>query len=281
VRRNLAVGISASSLLDRTFSTSYGITETIAGQQVPAVATYESRGAITDVRVGAGYWLARTLRVGLAGHVLVGENRVNSGRSFPSDSLRYRRIADTVSIDYSGRAFSAGVDWTPVRGIGLAGSYRRGGRLRTLSGDTTLTTASAPDRVGVGVAVDRITGATFAASYSRTTWTRMRGLAGGDVSVSDAPEFAVGADVAGPRLGASPVLLRAGFRRRTLPFGIDGAEARETAFTGGLGAPLAAGRAMLDLAVQRAQRDFDGAAAPLGDARERAWTLSVGVTVRP
>ena len=56
---------------------------------------------------------------------------------------------------------------------------------------------------------------------------------------------------------------------------------RETAFTGGLGLPFSGGRALADLALQRASRTPDGGTTAVQGARERAWTLSLGFTVRP
>jgi hypothetical protein len=47
--------------------------------------------------------------------------------------------------------------------------------------------------------------------------------------------------------------------------------------SGGLGLLLAANRAMLDLGVQRASRSASGA----GDLDESAWTVSVGLRIRP
>jgi hypothetical protein len=104
--------------------------------------------------------------------------------------------------------------------------------------------------------------------------------------VSDVVEFGVGADVAGPRLGGSPILLRVGGRWRELPFGVRAvvlralpaaSDIRETAYTGGIGLPLAAGRVVIDFGAQRATRSSD----TRSDVSEQAWTLSFGLRVRP
>jgi hypothetical protein len=88
------------------------------------------------------------------------------------------------------------------------------------------------------------------------------------------------------------VVLRGGARFRTLPFGVagdrfgdgtgDGAEtiwAKERAWSLGAGIPLAnvggLSRAALDLAVQNASRSG------VPGISERAWTLSVGLAIRP
>jgi hypothetical protein len=70
-------------------------------------------------------------------------------------------------------------------------------------------------------------------------------------------------------------MLRLGGRVRTLPFPAAGKEVTERSFTAGLGTLWAQGHLITDLALIRANRD-----AGLPDS-EKAWTLSVGVTIRP
>lgn len=280
LRRRVTLGLSASTFLDRTFSTEFPTTTRFPGGPVNTIERIESSGSIADLRAGVGVYVSRALRVGIAGHVLTGENRLVSARSF-EDTLRFGNVSDTSSIDYRGSSVSAGFELTPIRGVSLAGSLRKGGTLRALRNDTTLSRAHAPDRYGVGLRLDRVTGATFAASYARETWSRMQPLGTSALQTHDSEEFAGGVEALGPRLGDNALLLRLGGRRRTLPFGIDGAEIRETAFSGGLGLPLVGGRTLADVAVQRANRTPHGGSAAVQGVREHAWTLSVGFTVRP
>jgi hypothetical protein len=274
-----AVGLSASTLLDRTFSTTFTSETPIGGELITATESIESRGSVADLRLGAGWAFSNAIRVGLGGHVLSGENRLVSGRVF-ADTLQFGRVADSSVIDFSGIAASAGVELRPVRGLGVAASYRKGGRLRTERNDSTLTSATAPDRMGVAVRFDRVAGAAFGVSYARNRWSNLQGLGATELNVRDGTELAAGAEVVGPRYGNNVILLRLGGRRRDLPFGVGSADVRETAFSGGLGAPLAGGRALFDLALQHASRTTRGGA-DAAEARERAWTLSLGFTVRP
>lgn len=288
VRQRYGLALSASTYLDRSFTTERETSSLIGEERVTTRERIESRGAIADLRVAFGAVATRWLRVGVAGHALTGENRLVSGRSF-GDTTRFGSVSDSSTLDYSGLAVSAGVEVTPLRGLSIAGSARRGGTLRTLRADTTLTRGDAPDRYGLGLRVDRVTGATFAAGWSRTTWTNMRTLADprpgrAAFDVRDADELMAGIEAVGPRIGESVILLRLGGRQRDLPFGVRGAAIQERAYSGGLGVPFVGGRALADLAVQHATRTTDGAAgvsAAVRDARERAWTLSVGFTVRP
>jgi hypothetical protein len=279
-RRRGMFALSASTLLDRTFSTTFADTAQFVDGPVPAIGRVESTGSIADVRVGVAYAVSRVLRVGVSGHLLTGENRLVSGRQF-TDTSRFQSRSDTTSVDYSGSAVTLGAEVTPVRGVRVAGSYRRGGAMKSIVGDSTLSRASAPDRAGLAVRVDRIPGASLAVSYARTSWTRMRGLGTAALLVSDASDVSAGVEAVGPRLGETPLLLRLGARQRGLPFGVAGARVRETSFGGGAGLPLGGGRALADVAVQRALRSTDGGTALVSAARERAWLLSIGFTVRP
>jgi hypothetical protein len=277
-RGELALG--ASTYLDRTFSTTVATTTQIGTEQIGTTERIESRGSIADVRLGGAWVFANALRVGVAGHVLSGENRLVSARVF-EDTARFGSVADSSVLDYSGIAASAGVEWRPVRGFALAGSYRIGGTLRTEREDTTVTRADAPDRMGVSVRVDRITGAAIGASWSRTNWSNMRALGSSALRVRDATEFAVGAEIIGPRYGENVVLVRLGGRQRELPFGVGSADVRERAFSAGVGAPLGGGRALIDFAIQHATRSAHGTLGAGATPTERALTLSFGFTVRP
>lgn len=277
VRRRVMLGLSASTLLDRSFNAEYR-----SGEGAPDSATnrVESNGSIADIRLAAAYQPLRWLRLGVSGHALSGENRLVASRRF-GDTLTFRRIDDTTSLDYAGTAATVGAELVPIRGVRIAGSYRVGGTLETSRNDSTLGRAHAPDRAGIALRVDRVTGAAFAVGYSRTSWSRMRGLGTAGLDVRDADELNAGVEAAGPRLGDFPVLLRLGGRRRTLPFGVGGAQIRETSYGGGFGLPLGGGRAVADVALQRAVRTPEGGASALSDARERAFQLSVGFTLRP
>lgn len=279
-RQRFTLGLSASTFLDRSFTTQDSTRTPIGGQPVVANENIDSRGSISDLRLGLGVYVTRWLQVGVAAHRLTGQNRLVSGRQF-ADTVNFGSVSDSTTLDYTGSAVSAGAIVTPVRGVSLAGSARRGGGLRVQRNDTTLGRADAPDRYGVGLRFDRITGATLAVSYARTTWSRMRGLGSATLDPIDAHELMGGVEAVGPTLGGAPLILRAGARRRTLPFPVSGAQVRETDVNGGLGLPFAGGRALGDLALQHASRTPEGATGAIQGASERSWTLSLGFTIRP
>lgn len=278
LRERFQLGLSAATLLDRSFATQVPSSTVIDGVPISGTDRLEVRGSMADVRLAGAYTIGSNLTVGVGGHVVTGQNRVVSGREF-ADTTEFGTVSDSTQVDFRGIGFSAGAEWRVVRGFSIAGSYRKGGTLRAERNDTTLRRATVPDRMGVGVRVDRFPGTSITASYANTRWTNMRGLASSSVLVVDAPEYSAGVEAVGPRLGPSQLLVRFGGRRRTLPFGVAGSEVRETSYAGGLSAPFTGGRAILDLGLQHASRTPSGGT--LSGASERAWTLSVGLTVRP
>ena len=73
-----------------------------------------------------------------------------------------------------------------------------------------------------------------------------------------------------------PLLVRAGYARNELPFGVQGQIAKENRLTAGLGLPVAGEDATLDLSVQRANRTMSGSG-----FKESAWLLGIGIQIRP
>jgi hypothetical protein len=272
----LALGVAASTFLDRSWATVSSGSVLVGTETIATTDRGESKGAITDFRVGAAYALHRTLRLGIAGHALTGDNTVVSERTF-ADSSRFGGILDSTNVSYRGSAVSLGVEWTPIRGIGVAASMRRGGDLSSFASDTLRSSATVPAREGVALRVDRWGGIALIASLDRTQWSALRGLGTNRLVVRDAIDRAFGAEFDGPRLRGRAVQFRSGYRQRDLPFGITGSSSivRERALSGGVGLPLAGEFGDFDLSVQRATRRGDG----LGT--ERAWGVHIGFTLRP
>ena len=277
LRGTLLAGISLSNLLDRSFETSVRGTQKIGDSTLATTNSFKSDGAIGDVRVSLS-WAARPwLRLGVAGHAITGDNRLSNSQRF-DDSTRFAPLIDTSTVTYVGTAVSAGFELFAGSVAGIAGSYRKGGSLSVKNGDNTLAKANVPDRMSISAAFLGIKGTTLAARTSKETWTRMRGLGSANLPISDAWDTSVGADVLGPRLGTHFIQIRAGGRWRTLPFGLATSDVKETSFSGGLGTLFARNRVGLDLAgIHSARVPVTGNT----ELRETAWTVSIGVTVRP
>lgn len=269
------IGVSFSTLLDRTWGTESRNKQLFGADSVEFVERFRSEGALNDVRV-AGSWAIRdNVILGAGIHMFPGENRLAISREF-DDSLSFASLRDSTNINYFGTGFSGGVLWRPVRALTVGASGRIGGTLKLREGDSVRTTADAPSRYGVGVRYDAVPGTTIALRADRTLWSQMAGLGSARSTPQDAWDFGVGLDALGPRVASAQLALRAGARRRTLPFLADSGRVRETAYTFGTGTPLAGGRAQLDVFVERAARSAPGV-----DAKERSWTFGLGLTVRP
>ena len=269
-----ALGIAASTYLDRSFSTSLTAPRAFGDTTINAVQTRRSSGGITDVRAAAARALTPRLSVGLGVHGYTGENRVRV--SFADDSAQVVSFSDSVRLNFTGLAASLGANLRLGEHLAVAGSYKRCGTLRVRDeADEELAETGVPDQIGGGVLYDGIRGTTLAASVAWNGWASLGDALSSRTRVRDAREFAVGADAAGPRFGGGRVALRAGAAFRELPFSVAEAEdANELSLSLGAGVPLAANRATLDLSAQRARRTA-------GDARETGWLLSLGLSIRP
>jgi hypothetical protein len=268
------LGFSASTLLDRSSQSSFEGTQVLGVDTVAFTERFRALGSISDLRLASAWALSSRLSVGVGGHVYVGQNRLTVSRLF-ADSQTIGNINETRDLSFTGTALSAGLQWTPARFLTFGASGRMGGGLRARSNDTTVSRGSAPDRFGAGIRLSGGGGLVVAARADFTGWSKIAGLGTDSLVPNDAWDVGVGAEVGGPRLLGASSLLRLGGRRRTLPFEASGHEVTETAFSGGLGLPLAAGRASFDLAVQHARRSASI------DIKESAWTVSIGLAIRP
>jgi len=282
VRSNVTAGISSSTFLERNFTTSSTVEQTLpGGGRINTTTTLASSGAANDVRLGAAWSPRRTISVGLAAHAFTGRNRVSVSATIadPDDTSTtnpFSPLNETRTLSFSGIGVSGGVQVRPVRGLLVALSGRHGGTLRLSAGDTLISRARVPDRAGAALLFEGIPGALLTARVNWEQWSSLEGLGSSATRAFDATEYSAGADVAGPRVGSRVLLLRLGARSRTLPFAAVGAKVRETAYAGGFGIPLAGDRTVIDFAAQRATRSASGT-----NASERAWTLGFGLTVRP
>jgi len=284
--RRLTGQISASTFLDRTWSSSSATQQDIGGTVVDATELFSSYGGITDFRLALAYNASPRFQVGLAGHIFSGENRITIEQRFP-DTVTFSGTTQRSEISYGAFGASAGMVWRPSTNLGLGASVRFGGDMETQVGDTVLSSAKMPMRYGVGVTYSGISGLALSARANFDEWSAMEPLrrAGSNMRAFDAWDYGVGADVAGPTIGRRNLALRLGARYRGLPFGVGsgtGEQSRvnELVLSGGFGIPLGVGRSQLDVAVARASRKADAKVmAPV--FTETAYIFSFGIRVRP
>lgn len=266
-----AVGVT--SMLDRTWTNSYADSLPIDGTWVPTSVIAQSEGALSDVRAAASYFVNRRLQVGVGLHSMTGENRTGLTYSFP-DTSGVGAINQSAGYSFQGAAMSFGFVSEPKDGLQISGSLRTGGALSLEQGGAEVGSADVPLRYGLGITWAAIPGVAFSARADQTRWSDLEGLGSAQVSLFDATELAVGADVLGPRVGSVNSAVRVGIRDRTLPFGLNGNAVKERIWAFGLGVPVSRGRGQIDLAMQRATRTVPGAS-------EKAWLFSIGLGIRP
>ena len=274
-RHGVAIGISATSFLDRTFATTTTGRAVIDGKSVPTSDQTEVRGAINDLRAGAGWQISPRFRVGVAGHLYTGENKATRERTF-ADTLAFGNVLDSSRVTYFGTALSVGGEVTLGKGFTALTSYRRGNELNARIRDTIVAKASVPTRTGVALRYDGIVGSVFAVGMEQIAWSEMASLGSSSTTSTDAMNWHAGAEVAGPKFRGLPLLVRAGYALNELPFGVLGQIAKENRMTAGLGLPVAGEDASLDLSVQRAHRTLSGSG-----LTETAWLLGIGIQIRP
>lgn len=276
VNNGLGIAFSASTFLDRSYSTSTTGSFVIDGNTLSTADRSDVRGSIGDLRAAVGWRVNSKVRVGAGGHLFTGDNVVVRSRTF-SDTLKFGNVLDSSRVTYFGSALSIGGELQIVKGLAALASFRSGGSLESRIRDTVRTRGNVPDRVGIALRYDGILGSTFAVGMEQQSWSKMRGLGSDLVQAHDGTNWHAGAEVAGPKLRGSAMLLRVGFAKNQLPFGIDGRTVSESRLSGGLGLPIAFERASIDFSLQRANRSLSGSSA----SKESAWMLGFGIQVRP
>lgn len=272
--QGIAFMISGHTLLDRTYLTESQGTEFIGETPISTADRFDVRGAMNELRLAMA-WRWKQLSFGAGVVAISGQHTVARTRAFP-DSLLFGGVLDSTRIGFEGVGAVLGVNWRATADLLFGASWRAGGGLRAVRGDDDVSEASVPGRLGGGVLYQGIAGTVLAVNVEQVNWSAMNGLGTEASEAQDAMNWSVGAEVVGGSLRRSPVLWRVGYRKRDLPFLLNGSAVSETAIHGGLGLPIAGEFASLDLALQRALRRV------VGDvAEEDAWGLSVGITLRP
>jgi hypothetical protein len=272
--KDVAVLVSATTLLDRSFSTRSKGSVNIDGQPVETDDALDARGAISELRLSAG-WSWKSLRLGVAAVGVTGEQSVARSRAFP-ESSGFGSVLDSSRVGFQGVGAAFGAAWRPLEHLLIGGSWRVGGFLDAVRRDTAISSASVPDRLGVGVLYDGIAGTVLSASVERINWSAMNGLGSASAVAQDVTNWAVGAEVISGSFRAAPIFWRVGYSGRALPFLLRDLSVTERILSGGVGIPVAGEAITVDVAVQRAQRRIPG-----GAAAEDGTALTVGLTIRP
>ncbi|MEO7995986.1 MAG: hypothetical protein ABI852_01010 [Gemmatimonadaceae bacterium] len=272
------LSFSSAGFLDRNYTTTSAGEALVGNVVLPTKDVQDMRGSIADLRAGLGYRVLPRLSIGLAGHVFTGSNKLDLLRTF-DDSTGFGKVNETSGVAFFGKALSFGSTLLLPKGFLAAASFRKGFGIEADNGDTVLTRAKIPDRIGAGLLYTGFAGSSFAFNVDKTKWSSMQKLGTSLLQTHDATNWSAGGEVSTARVRGSPVLLRAGAGKNTLPFGLNGGTVTEQRFAGGAAVAItSAGRdqAVLDFSVTRANRKLSGST-----AKEGAWLLGIGIQIRP
>jgi hypothetical protein len=268
------IGVSASSLLDRSWITNAPRQVTVGTETVNVNSQESSDGAMNDLRLATAWTNRDWLYVGVGVSAITGRNVVITTEQFPDST--FSGFANTRTVDYGGSALSAGVQFNarPISTV-FGVTYRLGNSLHAEESDTVIARGDVPDHVGVSAAFTGIQGTVLSARVARDGWSSMTPMLASSVA-HDSWDTGVGAEVVGPKILGQVLSLRTGFRARGLPFEAAGKAVSEKSVGLGTGMNFGGGRMSTDFGVLRQWRTAD-----LPNVSERAWTFSISLTARP
>ncbi len=272
-RSSLSYQVSVATFAERTFDLKTVDTIMVGGLPLPVEDRIIADGGVVDVRVAIGWRRAAKLAIGGAVHRLAGSSRFTAIRTF--DNNKFQPFQKRDALSFSGTSFSAGLLWLPNASLGFGFSARVNSSLTSELEDESSSKVAMPVSLAGGVWVGVTPRMRLMTTARWRSWSRAQDdLAGTGTRAFDTWEVGSGLEItSGPRDGGK-FPLRLGVRYARLPFSPSNEQPRELNFSVGTGAPFAANRAVIDVALERFQRD--GAA-----ARERGWYLTVGVTITP
>lgn len=269
----VVIGLSASTLLDRTWETSRAGYTYSGADSARFVEDFTSSGAINDIRLGVAFAITPALWIGAGGHVFSGDDRLKISRV--SSDTTVTPFLQQSRLSYSGTGLSGGVTWRPSPALMLGASGRVGGRIETFRNDTSLTRANVPARWGVGASFTGVSGLLVTARADWEGWSSIGDLGRPGLGVTDVWDMGGGLELSGPLFFGLTLPLRVGFRHRTLPFTVGDVKVMENSFTFGAGIPISGGASRIDLGVEHANRGS------VNGIAEKAWILSAGLMIRP
>ena len=285
-RSSFSYHVSVATFAERTFDLKTVDTVMAGDLPLPVQDRIIADGGVVDIRAAIGWRRSAKLALGGAVHRFAGSSRFTATRTFDSGGFQPFLERDVVS--FAGTSFSAGLVWLPNARLGFGFAA---GVSSSLTSETVNPTrlmspndgleAESSSKVAMPVS---LAGGVWVAVTPRTrlmttarwrSWSRAQdGLPGTRTQAFDTWEVGSGLEiVSGPGSGGK-FPLRLGVRYAQLPFSPSNEQPSEWNFSVGTGAPFAANRAVIEVALERFQRDGAG-------ARERGWYFTVGFMITP
>ena len=272
-RSSFSYQVSVATFAERTFDLKTVDTIMVGGLPLPVEDRRIADGGVVDVRAAIGWRGSAKLAIGGAVHRLAGSSRFTATRTFDNDEFQTFQERDALS--FSGTSFSAGLLWLPNASLGFGFAARVNSSLTSELEDESSSKVAMPVSLAGGVLVGMASRMRLMTTARWRSWSRAQdGLAGTGTRAFDTWEVGSGLEITSGPGGGGKFPLRLGVRYAQLPFSPSDAQPSEWNFSLGTGARFAANRAVIDVALERFQRDGAG-------ARERGWYLAVGFTITP
>jgi hypothetical protein len=271
----VALGFSYSNYTTRDFTMAASSTIDLRGAPVAVVDSFSSRGGLSDLRLAGAYRIGDRWVLGAGFHVITGSNRLESRRTFEDPD--YQPSLQRAEVSYAGVGVSAGL----VRQFGprfaFASVVRWDGHLNVDRDSARVGTVDLPYSFGLGIRWQPSARLNLASHALLRTWSAANSdlLEQGGTGAENTIELAAGAEYSPDPARPFRRPLRFGARYARLPFPlVPGSRGKEFGISAGSGMRFAQQRGGVDLALEHVWRSE-------GVYSERAFILSVGVSVRP
>jgi hypothetical protein len=275
-RYPMVLGISFSNYTSRDFTLASADTIDLRGIPMPVSDTFSSRGGLSDLRFAGAYRIHDNWAVGGSFHVVTGSNRLSSRRAF-ADSVHYHEAKQSAEVSYAGVGFDLGVVRSFGQNFSLAAVVRSDGHAIIDRDSTRVGQVDLPYTFGFGVRVRPTQQLELASDIIYRTWSGANSdlLAQGGTGAENTYQVALGGEFTPDLRRPNRRPIRFGARYGTLPFPlVPGDQPTEFGLSLGSGVRFAQQRAGIDLSLEHVWRSA-------GDYSERAFTVTVGVSVRP
>jgi len=240
----------------------------------------ESRGGISQLRVGASYALGPRVAIGVAGGLLTGSRTRTQQRRFISEDVPLNVVREETELSYAAPLAAIGAVWDPLEILRLSAGVTWFGEMDRSDDDE-----DAPDAADLSMPLQVAMGASGMLAPDLLAHLAGRWMgwssAADDLgeTAEDSWELGGGLEYTGLRSTRRVYPVRLGARRAALPFGFGGETPSEWSVSGGVGARLAgtdeSPGALIDLAVERGTRgDVDETG-----LRETFWRTTVSISL--
>jgi opacity protein-like surface antigen len=277
-----------SGMLDQSWAIIAEGEEVLGDETVPIVDVIRSNGGLSEIKVGAGYYMNERISLGLSVGMHTGNVQRSITRQYPDSSLLLP-FSTTQSWKYSGPTATIGARWDPIRQVRVGASISWSGTLEAEPDSLSSGTHEydMPVRLNAGASAQLTPRLLLTASGSVANWSGGSYTAPGttEATVADRTvDVGAGLEWSELRSGERVFPLRLGVRRTQLPFHTEGeTAANELTLSGGLGLQLAADDfgplAVADIGVERGTREgWESTANPDG-LSEKFWRFTVSISL--